>query len=80
MGVDARKRARKKVCSGGSRIAALLCWTAPGEKSEDEENEQRPRSSFSGFSGVVPTQITAPAREPRERLNDRLSVHLRASK
>ena len=46
----------------------------------EEENEQRSRSSFSGFSGVVPTQITAPAREPRERLNDRLSVRLRASK
>ena len=44
-----------------------------GEKSEEDENEQRPRSSISGFSGVVPTQITAPAREPRERLNDRMT-------
>ena len=50
------------------------------EENEVEENEQRPRSSFSGFSGVVPTQTTAPAREPRVRLNGRLSVHLRAKK
>ena len=47
------------------------------EESEAEEDEQRPRSSFSGFSGVVPTQTTAPAREPREI---RRSVRLRATK
>ena len=46
------------------------------EESEAEEDEQRPRSSFSGFSGVVPTQTTAPAREPREIR----SVGLRATK
>ena len=53
------------------------------EKSDEEENEQRPRSSFSGFSGVVPTQITAPAREPREegRLNEvEYSAGLRQAK
>ena len=32
------------------------------------EDEIRPRRSFSGFSGVVPTQMTtAPAREPKRK-------------
>ena len=42
-----------------------------GGRSNRPQNEiaarkQRPRSSLSGSSGVVPTLITAPAREPQK--------------
>ena len=37
------------------------------DENEREEDEQRPQSSFSGFSGVVPTQTTASACAPREK-------------
>ena len=75
----------------GSREAAAKCTRqvteyeddgedagTDGRKEDDdewEEDEQRPQSSFSGFSGVVPTQTTASACAPRGK---RRSVRLLA--